>query len=154
MKRIALIAATLAVLALAVSATALADNGDARLCAKNWQTVQNGTGGSFASLAECARSQDVWAPSLTISPSVVTAGQLFIVSGTGFHPSTTGTLYFAVTGQEPYFSTGVVTNTDGSVIVIFSQGFSGCGSAPPYDLTLTVTDSYGVHASAQMTLCL
>lgn len=150
--RIALVL-TFAVLMLALSATAMADNSNTKLCAKNWQTVQNSTGGSFSSLAECAGSRGVFAPSVTITPSAVTAGQLFLVSGAGFHASTSATLTFAVTGQAPYYSVQGITNADGSLLFIFSSGFSGCGVAPPYDLTLTVTDSFGVHASAQMTLC-
>ena len=39
---------TLAVLPLTLSATALAENGNAKLCTKSWSTVQNGSGGSFS----------------------------------------------------------------------------------------------------------
>ncbi len=121
-------------------------------CGKSWAQAQNGSGGAFSSRSDCVRSKDVYLPTLTVTPTAVVAGQAFLVSGTGFHPSTSSTLSFAVMGQPPYFSTPGVTNADGSSIFL-SLGFSGCGASPPYDLTLTVTDSFGVHASAALRLC-
>jgi hypothetical protein len=142
-------AALLALLAFSVTGVATADNPS--LCAKGgWATAQSATGGSFASMTECTRAREVFRPTLT-APAAVTAGETFIAQGVGFHPSTSATFSIAVTGQNPYYSVGAQTNADGTFIGIIT--FSGCGSAPPYDLTLTVTDSYGVHASAQMTLC-
>jgi hypothetical protein len=144
------LALTLAFLPLTLSPTAQA--GNPSLCARDgWTTAQSSTGGAFASLPECAQAREVYQPSLSIDPDAVGALETTIVTGQGFHASDTGTLSIAVTGQDPYFSFPLVGNEDGSFIIIMR--FTGCGFAPPYDLTLTLTDSFGVHASAQMTLC-
>jgi hypothetical protein len=156
MKRFLILVALVASLVATSQASAAApaagpDAANARFCPTSWSTVQNGSGGSFASLAECASSREVFAPSLTISPDAVTALEPFLIVGQGFHASTTATVSIAVTGQSPYTSFDGVTNADGSFYAI--ARFSGCGTEYPYDLTLTVTDSFGVHASAWMTLC-
>ena len=144
------LALTLAVLPLTLSATAQA--GNPSLCKQeSWRTAQSSTGGTFASLPECAKAHDVYAPTLMVEPQAVTAEQTFTVDGAGFHASTGATLAIAVTGQPPYYTAPIFTAADGSFSV--STYFTGCGTSPPYELTVTVTDSYGVHASARMTLC-
>jgi hypothetical protein len=113
--------------------TAVADNGNARLCAKNWATVQNGSGGSFSSLAECASSRSVFQPSLTISPSAVIAGQTFVETGTGFHAMES--CRREIDWRDACIcdhGSGWFTNADGTSVLFFATGFSGC-------LTLTLT---------------
>lgn len=139
--------------AFVLTATAQAGEGSASLCAKGgWATAQSGSGGSFASMHECVKAQEVYAPTLSIDPVAVTAGQIFTVSGSGFHRDAqdmSATLSFAVTAQSPYFFLGVSLKADGTFLTYVS--FSSCGSFP--DLTLTLTDPFGVHASARIQLC-
>lgn len=138
-------------LALALTATATAGAGSANLCAKNgWATAQTGSGGSFGSMAECARSKDVFAPALTSSASAVTAGQTFTLTGAGFHAASTATLAIAVTGQTPYYTFTSTTDAAGNYFV--PVAFTAC-AATSVGLTLTVTDGAGVHASVPITLC-
>jgi hypothetical protein len=137
--------------ALALAATATAGAGSANLCAKNgWATAQTGSGGSFASMSECARSKEVFAPTLTSSASTVTAGQVFTLTGAGFHAASLATLAIAVTGQAPYYTFTSTTDAGGNYFVPLA--FTGCATTS-VGLTLTVTDGAGVHASVAVTLC-
>lgn len=137
--------------ALICASTAIAGgNANQQLCAKNWPSVQSGSGGSFTSLKQCASSKDVFAPSLVSSTSAVGAGQVFVVTGQGFHPVMDATFAFSAYGQPPYYSVPGITNADGSFIGIVA--FTACG-AESVLVTITVTDASGVHASTAVTLC-
>ncbi len=143
------IAAAVALLAFAGTAQAGGDSNQ-KLCAKSWSSVQSESGGSFSSISECASSRGVFAPILSSSPAAVTFGERVELSGSGFHPLSDMTMSIAVTGQAPYFVTrNGTTLGDGSYIgAVVWQGCSGT-----YDVTVTITDSFGVHASTRVTLC-
>lgn len=144
----ALLVAMVAALALTVTAQA----GNPSLCTRDgWQSAQSSTGASFASMNECVREREVYRPSLVSDRSAVQAEEFFLLLGRGFHASAEATLYFAETGYESYFSVTTVTGEDGSTL--FAIRFSGCGEFPPYDITLTLVDSFGVHAATEITLC-
>jgi len=138
---------------LVLAVTAQAGAGSAELCTHGgWVIAQSGSGEAFASLKECVQAKEVFRPSLTITPDAVDALEVFVVSGEGFHKNQQdepAVLSFAITGSEPWLRLGVGLKADGT----FSHPaqFSGCGSVS--DLTLTLTDSSGVHASARLTLC-
>lgn len=151
----ALLVITLSALALAVPAQA----GSPSLCVKDgWATAQSDSGVSFASMKECAKAKSVFSPSLTISPTHVGANERFTLTASGFHANAAVTVYFAITGEAPYASSAMAlqTSADGSWTVPFV--YAACrqidtGGDVTVDLTLTLTDSFGVHASASLTLC-
>ena len=148
---------TLVVLPLALSATA--QGGNPNLCIKDgWMTAQSSSGESFASQKECQKAKDVYRPTLSISPTHVVAQERFTLTATGFHPNATSTVLFAITGQAPYgsYTPFYPITADGSFSIPFV--FAECrktdtGSDVTVDLTLTFVDSFGVRASAPLTLC-
>jgi hypothetical protein len=135
---------TFAAVSLALSATALGDNRNARLCTSDWQQLQSESGGSFASLADCASSHGVFEPSVTVThPSE----QVIIIEGEGFHASTT--IVFVIGLDHPVQAFFGVTDPNGGFVLTLP--FSGCfDPTVHFDLTVTVTDSFGVHASARL----
>lgn len=138
-------------LALALTATATAGAGSANLCAKGgWATAQTDSGGSFGSMAECAKAKDVFAPTLVSSAGAVQASEVFTLTGAGFHAASAATMTIAVTGQAPYYSFTSTTDAGGNYFLPIS--FTGCAPTS-VSLTLTVTDGAGVHASVSLTLC-
>jgi hypothetical protein len=146
-----LIVPVLAAFVLAITAQASA--GNPNLCSQNgWATAQAASGTSFVSMKECAKAREVFQPSLSISPTHVGAGEQFTLIGRGFHPSTSTIVSFAITGQTPYayYIPYYGTFEDGSFTIPFV--FAACGNSPD-DLTITLIDSFGVHASARLTLC-
>ncbi len=151
------IAAAVALLAFAGTAQAGGDSNQ-KLCAKSWSSVQSESGGSFSSISECASSRGVFAPILSSSPAAVTAGERFTLTATGFHADAHSTVSFAITGQSPYSSYVPYYPTDANGSFVITFVFAECrktdtGNEVSVDLTLTFTDSFGVHASTRVTLC-
>jgi hypothetical protein len=143
--KIAFVLTLAAVLLLTLSATVQA--GNQRLCARTWQTLQSGSGESFSSLADCASSSDVWAPIVTIARP---AANQIVISGRGFHASTT--IVFALFTNVPIQTFTGATDADGGFVL--QLPFSGCTDpTEQFGLRAVVTDSFGVHASAQIPLC-
>lgn len=142
---------------LALTTTAIA--GNPNLCAKDgWASAQSASSSSFSSMKECAKAREVFRPSLEISPTHVGADEQFSLIARGFHPSTTSTVFFAIAGEAPYGSyvPFYSIEEDGSFFIPFV--FAACrltdtGQEVPVDLTITFVDSFGVHASAGLTLC-
>ena len=141
--------------ALVLVATAQAGAGNANLCVNGgWATAQSGSGQAFSSMKECVQSKEVFRPTLTLFPDHEEDHELFSVTGAGFHTNQqdlSATLAFAVTGQEPYFYLGVGLKKDGSFYHLVQ--FDTCAPGVTYDLTLTLIDASGVHASATLELC-
>lgn len=146
---VAVIYSTIAFLALASVAT----GGNPSLCARDgWTSAQSSSGQSFTSIQDCAKAREVFQPTASISPTAVGADEQFRLNATGFHANASVVVYFAITGQAPYgtYVPFNPTSADGTFTIPFV--FLTCGNSPD-DLTLTLVDSYGVHASARMTLC-
>lgn len=151
------IAVVVSLLVFSVSAVATA--GNPSLCARDgWATAQSASGSSFASLPECARAREVFQPTLSINPESVGADEQFTLTATGFHADASLIVLFAITGQAPYgtYTPFYPTAANGSFSIPFV--FAACrqidtGGDVTVGLTLTLVDSYGVHASAEMTLC-
>ncbi len=89
---------------------------------------------------------------LTVTPKRVDAGETFTLSARGFSPNASVIVWFAITGQDPYgsYSPLYPTTAAGTFSIPFT--FEQCGSGST-DLTLTLMDSFGVSASARLTLC-
>jgi hypothetical protein len=147
------IAATLALLVFAVAGIGQAAN--TRPCSE-WASAQTSNGQTFSNYGGCAsytgRGGVLYKPTLTVDLGAVNDWQSFTFSTSGFHASTGVTLSWAHTGEPPFVTFyGDVTNADGTFSTL---GAFFCAEAPPpYDMTFTLTDAYGVHASARATLC-
>lgn len=144
-----LLVATLAALAMSATATA----GNPSLCARDgYQTAQASNGATFNSIQECAKARDVYQPSLTITPGRVVAEERFTLTASGFHPNASVVVLFAITGQQPYntYTPFDPTNADGTFSIPIVFGACGTGTT---NLTITLVDSFGVHASAPLVLC-
>lgn len=140
-------------------AATTATAGNPSLCARGgWATAQSASGASFASMQECAQAREVYQPTASISPAQVGAQERFTLTVSGFHANASSRIYFAITGEGPYwfYEPFYPTTAEGSFEIIFV--FEACrqidtGGDVTVDLTLTFVDSYGVHASAELTLC-
>jgi hypothetical protein len=143
----------------AVFATgALAGSGNssnAKLCQKNgWQTVQTSTGVNFASEEECvsygAQGTTVFSPSLVAAPNEVVEEQGIDLTGSGFHPSTPVAVSIVVFGGGSITMPGLTNATGGLFFTsVFTTGACANGIT---GAQYTVTDSFGVHASATVAL--
>lgn len=144
-----------AVSLLVLFTSAVVSAGNPSLCRDGgWATSQSGDGSSFSSQAECIRSNEVFRPTLTLSRTHVQDFDPFQVTGVGFHTKQedeSATLSFSATGSEPYLHIGVGLKRDGTFQHVMQ--FGPCAPGVSYDLTITLTDSSGVHASAQIILC-
>jgi hypothetical protein len=145
--------------ALVLAASTQANNSNARLCAKDWDTLQqittfgplswptlqNGTGGSFSSLARCARSHDVWAPSISLQDDGTT------LLATGFHPNERAAvdLGFVGSSEIPYFYLDT-TDSEGALVIPPPAGYVACPGTVHYAL---VFDADGVHAGTSFSYC-
>ena len=146
-------------LALPLTLSATAQAGNPNLCARDgWVTAQSSSGQAFASMKDCAKAREVFQPTASISPTHVVADEPFWLTVTGFHPNASTTIYFAITGEAPYasYTPFYPTLADGSFSIPFV--YAACrqidtGGDVTVDLTFTLVDSFGVHASAPLTLC-
>jgi hypothetical protein len=144
--------------ALVLAATTQANNSNAHLCGKHsdtvqqittygpwiWPMLQNGTGASFSSRAECASSHDVWAPSISLQDD----GSLL---ATGFHPNERAGVYLGFVGSNeiPYFYIDT-TDSEGGLVIPPPTGYVACSGTVNYAL---VFDADGVHAGTSLSYC-
>lgn len=144
MRRIALVLVSIFALTAALFVAGAAGANNASLCAKQWSEVQNGSGGSFSSLPACASSRDIYNPVLSV-PASGQVGEILTITGQGFHPSQSVVL--SVVGEINSTQITLATDTSGN----FSESlrFNECWG----DVTFTVTDASGVHASGVMIFC-
>ena len=154
-KLLALVVCLAAAAVFAMGALAGGNSATAKLCQKGgWQTAQSGVGGSFLSEDDCvaygAQSGMVFRPSLVASPVTVVEDQGIDLNGSGFHPSTPIEVSIVVAGGGSIVMPGV-TNASGGVVFtsVFTKGACANGIT---GAEYTVTDSFGLHASATVEL--
>jgi hypothetical protein len=129
--------------------------GNAKLCQKNgWQTLQTSTGGSFASEEACvsygARGSTLFRPSLLAEPTEVVEEQGIDLTGSGFHPSTPVAVSIVLVGGGSITMPGLTNATGGLKFTsVFTTGACAAGIT---GAQYTVTDSFGLQASATVTL--
>jgi len=145
-----------------VSGPALAKGGNsanAKICQKGgWASsaLQDGSGQqlTFNSEEECvsygAQGGELFKPSLVAVPTEVVENQGIELTASGFHPSTTATLEIVLFGGGSGTG-GATTDATGarSFTSVFTSGACGNGIT---GARFTFTDSFGVHASATVTL--
>jgi hypothetical protein len=134
-------------------AGAASNAANAKLCQKNgWQSLESSNGATFANQEGCvsygAHGGQLFSPKLTITPNSVVLDETFVVTATGFHPLSDGTLIFS----SAVFSDRVSEPTDANGVMTSSVSFGGCFPNGVHNITLTYTDAAGVTASTPVTL--
>ena len=155
---------SVAVLALFVATgAALAGGGNsavAKMCQKGgWENIQTGTGSPlvFADQDECvafgARGGVMFAPKLTADPTHVPINTDSIVTGTGFHPNSTGDMHVQVLGGGGGSITllGLPTSATGGIVFPTTFTDAACANGVTGS-EFTFTDAFGLHASTTVTL--
>jgi hypothetical protein len=155
------VAAMLAIPVLGNMSAAGAANGgnsaNARACQRGgWQHLQTETGGTFRNQGDCvshaANGGQIFNPTVTVDPDVVTFAEFFLVSVRGFHPNSQGHTLLGFTGQPPLGDFPDVTDPTGG----FDHGLNWVGfcanPAASFEMTISFTDGFGVTASTTQTL--
>jgi hypothetical protein len=154
---VVLVVAMTATSAMATPPSGQANRSNARLCAKNWETrsgpfstsvLQTETGGSFSSIADCARSHGVFAPSLSIEDETLHA--------TGFHPNESALVLiggFSQPQEIPY-AFNITTDSEGAAVISHGAFGERLGSMCPGNSHFAIViDAHGVRADITFTPC-